>query len=188
MRGRLTALVVTLLLVPALALADGHKADYFSGASGGTGGSKLAGFTQSLVFGVANCRWLNVTAADASVQFGGENGKDLTQVTYQAGVRVTLTSFKDSPANDTQLKVFVQGAGGFAYTNDGTSESGSNGVGSLGAGIQWFVGKVPVPGAPKEEQYGGIGLQAQVDYIWRSERSGYVRASAGVVYRFLHKK
>ena len=69
-----------------------------------------------------------------------------------------------------------------------TSESGSNGVGSLGAGIQWVVGKVPVPGAPKEEQYGGIGFQAQVDYIWRSERSGYVRASAGVVYRFLHKK
>jgi hypothetical protein len=188
MRVRVTFLFLAILFIPALAFADAHKADYYGGGSGGTGGSKVGGFVQSLVFGVERCRWLGVTAADASVQFGGENGKDLTQFTYQFGARVTLTSFKTPPANDTKVKVFVQGGGGWAYTNDGTDQSGANGVGSLGGGIQWFAHKLPVPGATNKSAHGGIGVQAQLDYIWRAERQGYWRASAGVVYRFLHQE
>ena len=191
MRGRLTALLLaTLLVLPTFAFADGHKADYFAGGSGGTGGSVVGGFAQSLFFGAehACCPWLGIGAADGSVQFGGENGKDLTQLTLQFGARVTLTSLKD-PNPDTQLKVFVQGGGGFAYTNDGTDQSGSNGVGSIGGGVQWFFHKVQVPdGTPGEMLYGGIGLQAQVDYIWRADRDGYWRVAGGVVYRFLHPK
>lgn len=193
MRGRLTLLLlVTLLIFPAAALADGHKADYFAGGSGGTGGSKLGGVAQSLVFafGRERCPWLGLTAADASVQFGGENGKHLTQLTLQWGARVTLTSLKkpDPKTPDTQVKVFVQGAGGFAYTNDGTDQSGSNGVGSFGGGIQWFAEKGPHPDGSNEERYGGLGLQAQADYIFRADRDGYWRVAGGVVYRFLHPK
>ena len=190
MRGRLTALLLaTLLVLPTFAFADGHKADYFAGGSGGTGGSVVGGFAQSLFFGAehACCPWLGIGAADGSVQFGGENGKDLTQLTLQWGGRVTLTSLK-KPNPDTQLKVFVQGAGGFAYTNDGTDQSGKNGVGSFGGGIQWFAHQQPHPDGSKEMRYGGLGLQAQVDYIWRTEREGYVRVAGGVVYRFLHPK
>ena len=197
MRGRLTVLLlVTLLIFPAAAFADGHKADFFGGGSGGTGGSKLGGITQSLVFGLGregclwmkdkNCPWLGITANDLSVQFGGENGKELTQMTLQWGGRATLTSFK-VPNPDTPIKVFVQGALGLAYTNDGTEQSGTNFVGSVGGGIQWFPNKLPHPDG-KGEMRGGFGLQAQADYIFRTTRSGYWRGAAGVVYRFLHHK
>ena len=187
MRGRLTALLLaTLLVLPTFAFADGHKADYFAGGSGGTGGSKLGGIAQSLVFGFGRERvpWLGITAADASFQFGGENGRDLTQLTLQWGARVTLTSLKKlaPDAADTRVKVFVQGAGGFAYTNDGTDQSGSNGVGSFGGGIQWFAKTL----RPGENRYAGLGFQAQADYIWRADRDGYWRVAGGVVYRFLH--
>jgi len=191
MRGRLTVLLLLTLLIvvcPASAFADGHKADYFAGGSGGTGGSKLGGVAQSLVFAFGRNRvpWLGITAADASMQFGEENGRDLMQLTLQFGARVTLTSLK-KPNPDTQVKVFVQGAGGFAYTNDGTDQSGSNGVGSFGGGIQWFAEKHDHPDGG-EKRYGGLGLQAQADYIWRADRDGYWRVAGGVVYRFLHPK
>jgi hypothetical protein len=189
MRVRVTSLFLALLFIPALAFADAHKADYYTGGSGGTGGSTIKGFAQSLVFGVERYRWLGLTAADASFQFGGHNGKDLTQTTLQFGARVTLTSFRKPPANDTRVKMFVQGAGGFAYTNDSTDQSGSNGVGSLGGGIQVFAHKVPVPETQnRQSRYGGVGFQWQYDYIWRSGRPGYWRTSAGVVIRFLHKE
>jgi len=172
MRGRLTVLLLLTLLIvvcPASAFADGHKADYFAGGSGRN-----------------PVPWLGITAADASMQFGGENGRDLMQLTLQFGARVTLTSLK-KPNPDTQVKVFVQGAGGFAYTNDGTDQSGSNGVGSFGGGIQWFAEKHDHPDGG-EKRYGGLGLQAQADYIWRADRDGYWRVAGGVVYRFLHPK
>ena len=196
MRVRLTSLFLTMLLVPAVASAESHKADYYTGVSGGTGGSSVKGLAQSLVFGCEKCgerwRWLGFTAADGSFQFGGHEGKDLTQATVQFGARVTVTSLRKPPQNDTRVKLFVQGAGGFAYTNDGTDQSGTNGVGSFGFGAQVFLHKQPVmsqSGTPtNKSHWGGLGFQWQYDYIWRTTRPGYWRTSGGVVIRFLHKE
>lgn len=193
MRVRFCGLFIALLAIPTLAFADAHKADYYGGGSGGTGGSTVKGAALSLVFGAEDFlgeryRCLGITVADASFQFGGHNGKDLQQTTLQFGARVTLTSLRKPPANDTRVKIFVQGAGGFAYTNDGTDQSGSNGVGSVGGGIQVFAHKVPAPESTTAKHYGGVGFQWQYDYIFRAGRPGYWRTSAGVVIRALHKE
>ncbi|HKW02316.1 MAG TPA: hypothetical protein VJN96_21010 [Vicinamibacterales bacterium] len=167
--------------------------DGYVGGSGGAGGSTLKGAALSVVFGGEDLwgeryRWLGLTLGDASFQFGGHNGKDLQQTTVQWGARCTLTSFMKPPANDTRVKIFVQGAGGFAYTNDGTDQSGSNGVGSIGGGMQVFWHKVPAPESTTARHYGGVGFQWQYDYIFRTGRPGYWRTSAGLVIRALHKE
>ena len=48
MRMRLIGLVLGLLLIPALASADDHRWDWYTGGSGGDGASKLAGIHQAI--------------------------------------------------------------------------------------------------------------------------------------------
>jgi len=196
MRVRVTPLFLAILFIPALAFADFHKVDFSGGGSGGTGGSSVFGFQQSLSWGVRKCPSCGIVLPDISVQFGTHEDPvthvktDETQVAYQFGFRWTPTSLygrnKDRH-EDTPTKVFIQLLAGQAYTNDGTAATGKNGVITLGAGIQRFLRKEDrTKNGRSEPHCAGLGFQAEVDHIWRNDREGFWRVSGGVVYRFLH--
>jgi hypothetical protein len=186
MRVRLSCLVLAMFLVPALAHADGHKADLYAGFSFGDGGSKISGFHQSLAWSLPSpkdspspkAHWLTLVIPDVSVQFGGHNGKDLTQVAYLFGARVSLTS------RYSRHKVFAQGLYGGVYTNDGTVDAGSNQAGASGAGYETFFHDRTEAAKKIGDPHLGLGFRVQIDYVFRSERESFTRASAGFVYRF----
>jgi hypothetical protein len=178
MRIRISSLLLALLFVPSLAHADGHKADFYSGFLFGDGGSRLSGFHQSLGIGLRNAPRVTIIAPDLSVRFGGHEGKDLTEVGFQFGMRVHVTSL--APAN----KFFVSVVGGGVYTNDGTTEAGTNGAGAIGFGYEYFKRRGEVSKERPNPPHVGLGFRAQIDYVMREGRESFTRVSAGVVYRF----
>jgi len=163
-----------------LARADGHKADLYAGFSFGDGGSKITGFNQSLAWTLPSPKVhkLTIVLPDMSVQFGGHDGKDLTQVAYMVGPRVSLTP------RYSRHKLFVQGLFGGVYTNDGTVDAGNNPTGAIGAGYEAFFHDRTEADVKANRPHLGLGFRVQVDYIMRSDRDSFTRASAGFVYRF----
>jgi hypothetical protein len=180
MRVRLLCLVLAIFLVPALVHADGHKADLYGGFSFGDGGSKIAGFNQSLAWSLPSpkAHKLTLVIPDVSVQFGGHDGKDLTQVAYLFGARVSLTP------RYSRHKAFAQALYGGVYTNDGTVDAGSNQAGAIGAGYETFFHDRTEAAKKTGDPHLGLGFRVQIDYVFRSERESFTRASAGFVYRF----
>ena len=180
MRIRLTFLLLALLLVPGLAYADAHKMDYFLGGSGGDGGSGIGGAHASINWGT-KIPWLDVVGPDFSVQFGGHQGKSLTQVAYQGGLHFTLTSMK-KPYKDMPVKPFAHFMAGGVYTNDSTGKAFKDGAFSFGFGVEQFFKK----DATQTDHFSGVGYRVQYDYIIRSgDRESFSRVSAGIVYRLL---
>ena len=174
MRVRLSCVVLAMFLVPALAHADGHKADLFGGITFGDGGSTVTGVRQAVAFGT-KVRWFSVVAADIDTRFGKHDGKALTQfVWHLGGARFTLNP-------DARCKVFAQVIGGAVYTNDGTDAAGNNGSGAIGLGVEYAFGeRAAEPPGP----YLGLGFRVQYDYITRAgTRENFSRVSAGFVYR-----
>lgn len=205
MRVRLTSLFLAILVVPAVAYAEAHKADLSGGGSGGSGGSAIGGFWQSIAFDwpIGKCGWCS-PVADLSVQFGRhqvegqQTDNALTQVAYQGGFRASLGGLAASirrkgrqvEEQDPQLKIFLQVLAGAVYTNDGTSHNDdkspgtTNGAITFGGGFQYFFGKA-MPEGGTVLHAAGWGVQAQVDHIWRADRESFTRVSGGVTYRFL---
>src|SRR4029453_8645873 len=177
MRVRLTCLLSTLLLVPSLVYADGHKAGLYGGGSGGNGASKLFGFHEGLEWPLHKYWRVSIVAPDISVEFGSHEGVKVTQFGWMFGARVALHR-RYAPN-----KYFVHATGGGVYTNDGTSDAGTNGVIALGGGYERFFKKVT-----KEQvaagTHEGLGIRVQYDYIFRDgdtpRRDGFSRVSAGV--------
>jgi len=202
MRVRVSSLFVAVLLVPTVAFADYPKVDFSGGGSGGTGGSGVGGFAQSLSWNFRKwftCPSCGFVIPDVSVQFGKHNISQtppqtiqVTQVAYQAGFRWTPTSLHHREGyEDSKTKVFIQVLAGGVYTNDGNAPTApaNNKVITLGGGVQHFFHKEDrtTKAGRVEPHCSGIGIQAQFDKVWRSEREGFWRLSGGVVYRFLHK-
>ena len=191
MRIRPACLVFgVLLLVPALAYADSHNADFGGGASWGGGGSTLSGFIVTLgrswkvpegnppadsprriVFGEVGV---------SSVQFGGDAGRDVTQVIWGGGLRVSYAQ----PRSRNFFHAQVQLVG--VYTNDGrfisskgNPEPNDKGV-TVGGAYDWVFRK-PIGGLTPVR---GLGLRGQVDRVFNlGDRHSVWRFSGGLIYR-----
>ena len=168
---------LVVLLIPALAFADSHRADVYSGASGGGGGSNLGGFIVALgLTEIQQREPRNVLfggVGSASVQFGSHEGRDLTQVVWSIGPRLTFEKDQNSK------NVFhAQVTFGGVYTNDGQGQKNMATV--VGAAydraFHTHEGKTPHPGL-------GLRLQADRVLIKGEERKDAWRFSAGFIYR-----
>jgi len=193
MRVRLTCLLSTLLLVPSLVYADGHKAGLSGGGSGGNGASKLFGFNLGFehklpgdVPDLAKYKywWLGMVLADVSVQFGSHEGQ-VTQVTYMAGARVSLTP------RHADNKFFAHGLLGFSNTNHLNHGAGNDFVYAFGGGYERFKKRTPEQ-IKANQTHEGLGFRTQVDIIIRDnddfDLGTFTRVSAGIVYRWrLHQ-
>jgi len=176
---RLVGLLLAWLLVPGLAHADSHIADYYSGASGGGGGSKLYGFHEA--FNLASrrsmgCYWGG--GADFTNHFGSHDGKDETQFAYMFGPRCSIPLGTKEHQNLLHLQLLL----GWVYTNDGTDNSKNDGAVGYSIAYDRVLKCGDGPTHCK-----GLTLRFQTDYINRSEdsgRSNFPRFSGGVVYRF----
>jgi hypothetical protein len=189
MRVRLTCLLSTLLLVPSLVYADGHKAGLSGGGGGGNGASKLFGFHLGFdhkLPGDAKTladynywRW-SLVLADLSVQFGSHDGQ-ATQVTYMAGARYELTP------RFSQNKVAARALLGVANTNHLNHGAKNDFVYAFGGVYEWFR-KRTAEEIKNDDPQLGLGFHVQVDVIIRDndelDLGTFTRVSAGVVYRF----
>jgi hypothetical protein len=175
-----------LLLVPPLAYADSHNADYYGGGSGGGGGSTLKGFI--VAFGkdlpkqpLAKHGIFWGVVGGASVQFGGHAGRDVTQVVLGVGPRVTFSK------SDWQIHGHAQF--GDVYTNDGLlintkGEPEPNDFDvAAGAAIDYLFPHGSFPGT--NTHLPGLGFRLiEVDRVFNhGDRSSVWRFSAGLVYR-----
>jgi hypothetical protein len=128
--------VVFGLLVPTLAFADDHNADYYSAFSWGGGGSTVLGVHQTFAKEFHPLRHdFAVIPADFSVQFADR----VTQVIYMAGARYTLadnSATSGSPAYPH--KGLFQVLIGTVYTNDAAADFTSKDFGvTLGVGYEY---------------------------------------------------
>lgn len=187
MRVRLASLLTAILLVPAAAYAESHKADLFGGGSGGNGGSTIGGWIAGINWGTA-CPWLDIVGPTASTQFGGHDGKSLSQIAYHGGARVTLTSMKtarDGHAVDQTIKPFVHVLVGGVYTNinDGSGQAFKDLSWTFGGGVDKFWHHTTLNG---RDHTSGVGFRVQYDYIVRNgDHTNFSRVSAGIVWRIL---
>ena len=196
MRSRLLGLLFALALVPTLAFADSHKADLFGGGSGGTGGSAIGGYIAGINWGTG-LPCLDFVGPTASTQYGGHDGKSLTQTTYNAGVRWTLSSMERDVAADRAdrtkkhyvdkpYKPFVQVLYGGVYSNvnDGSGAAVKDQSWDFGGGIDIFSRTAKGPDG--RDHYAGLGFRVQYDYIVRvGDSTNFHRVSAGLVWRIL---
>ena len=165
--------VVFALFVPTLAYADDHNADSYLAASGGGGGSTVAGVHQTLAIEIPH--WLHndfaIVPADFSVQFGDR----VTQVIYGAGVRYTLAD--NSGPNGTPRhphKGLLQVLLGTVYTNDAEANfTNKDFAVTLGFGYEF----VQTPRVSYRFMYDRIGRFGDRDE-W------FDRWSGGVSYRW----
>ena len=181
MRVRLTSLFLTILLIPAMAFAESHKADLFGGGSGGTGGSTIAGYLVGINWGTSN-PWIDVVGPTVSTQYGGHDGKSLTQTAYHGGIRLTVRSKQHV---DMEYKPFVHVLFGGVYTNinDGSGQALKDASWTFGGGVDKFFHKITVQGL---DHMTGVGFRVQYDYIVRvGDHTNFHRVSAGVVWRIL---
>jgi hypothetical protein len=197
MRVRVTSLFLAVLLAPTVAFAESHKADLFGGGSGGTGGSKIGGYIVGVNWGTC-VPWIDVVGPTVSTQYGGHDGKSLTQTAYHGGVRLTLTSMqrdraaeKAAPSTsqkyyvDKDVKPFVHFLVGGVYSNinDGSGQALKDWSVTIGGGVDKFFHKVSLNG---RDHVTGVGFRVQYDYVVRSgDSTNFHRVSAGVVWRIL---
>jgi len=177
MRVRLACLVLGALLVPILAQADGHSADFAAAYSASSGGSTLHGiqttFAKSL--GPLGPCALGATLVDVGFQIGEHEGRDLTHVFYMAGPRVTCKN-----SDEGRHLVHAQFLAGGAHSNDGRAGP-NDGALSLGVAYEFAAG-----GPSGRTRHKGLGGRAQVERIWRKGdgREAVTRFSVAAVYRF----
>jgi hypothetical protein len=173
MRLRLSGLVLAIVLVPTLANADDHRADWYGGFSGGGGGSKLFGFHESLGIGFPQTKAENLSiVGDLSVHFGSSDaGTDVTQVAFMGGARYTFAK------DNSRHKPSAHFLAGTVYSNDGGS-GGKNGAIAVGGTYEFLLKRGAAP-------MSGWGIRFQIDYFNRADRSNFTRISSGIVYRFV---
>jgi len=173
MRIALSCLVLVSLLVPTVARADDHRMDLYGGGSGGTGGSRLFGFHESLAWvGTPKMKRLSIVLSDFSVQFGKDDSTRVTQVIWATGVR--YTGFK----YDHKHKPFAQLLVGTVYSNDGLPDA-NDGATIVGFGYEF----VPTPS--DEDPKKAFAVRVQADRVFRGgAREDFWRYSVGLMYRF----
>lgn len=189
MRVRFYGLLVALLTIPTLAFAESHKADLFGGGSGGNGGSTIGGYLVGINWGTS-VPWLDVVGPTVSTQYGGHDGKSLSQTAYHGGVRLTLTSMKKDPKDrehylDVKCKPFVHVLVGGVYTNinDGSGKALKDVSWTFGGGFDKFWHTRDMNGRAHTT---GVGFRVQYDYIVRTgDHTNFNRVAAGVVWRIL---
>jgi hypothetical protein len=175
MRIPFSAFLCALLLSPAVARADDHRADWYGGFSGGSGASKLAGFYNAFAIPLPsqNPRLHRMSLlTDVSVQFGKHDGQSVSQVVYMAGAKYTFAR------REQKNKVSAHILGGTEYYN--TAGNASNtGVLAFGVGYEF------IPAPTSSNLLDGLGVRVQVDSVFRSgDRENFWRVSGGLIYRF----
>lgn len=166
---RLCIIALAFVLIPAVANADGHRAGFFGGGSY-LKASSLGGFHVSgdIVFG-------DVTTANAYKYFSLVGDFSLHKGTHDGG--------------DATIKLFMGGVSKKFAASDTSPHVGSiHGLlgGANGAGDTTFVGAV---GGAYEfiahrEADKQVGFRVQVDGIFPKDGDNFLRASAGVIFRF----
>jgi len=195
MRVRFVCLALGMLLVPALAHADSHNADFYGGFAGGGGGSTIPGFITEvakdfkekdlapLVQGQKehfHAFWAGV--GGVSSQFGSHEGRQLTRTVYGAGGRMTIT--KHDSRNFYHAQAQLVGI----YSNDGLDHEQPNDLGiAVGAAYDFSFHGPRDTGSVGTKVY-GMGLRFQADRIFNIGSNGDVRGSvwrlsAGLIYR-----
>jgi len=160
-----------MLMAPAAAHADDHRAD-ISGAFSYAKGSKLLGMHQAFAHTLPDREQWSVVG-DFAVYFGSDEGRQITRATYMVGPRLTLST--QSPHH----KVLPYALFGGIYNND---DLGGTTDGAIAFGAGWeYIQKPAVQGASSH----GLGFRAQADYVINlGDRDSFPRLSAGLVYRF----
>lgn len=199
MRVRLASLFLAILVVPAVAFAESHKADFYLGSSGGSGGSTIGGFIAGSNWGTP-CPWFDVVGPVFSTQGGGHESKALSQTVFQGGARLTLSAMNrdraaeaneapDKNGNKKKLyfdrgwKPFAQAlvGGTIVNINDGSAKAIKDWSYTLGVGVDKFWHTMKRDG---RVHYFGAGVRVQVDYVIRpGDHTNFTRVSGGFVYR-----
>ena len=160
-----------MLVAPAAAHADDHRAD-ISGAISYAKGSKLLGVHEAYAQTIPGREQWSVVG-DFAVYFGSDDGRQITKVTYMVGPRLSLGT--QSPHH----KVVPYALIGGIYNNDDLGGA-TDGAIALGAGWE-YIQKPAVTGASSH----GLGFRAQADYVINlGDRDSFPRLSAGLIYRF----
>lgn len=175
MRTRILGLVLTLLLVPAAARADDHRADAYSGFSFGNGFSKVSGLYMAFALPMpsekAALHRLSVVG-DFGAQFGRHDDTSLTQVLSMVGLRYTFARGEQS--NKISAHVLV----GTQYVNSSAQAENSA---AFNIGMAYEFIKNPT----SEKLLDGLGFRVQADLIIRTgEQDNSWRVVIGPVYRF----
>ena len=163
---RLPIVVVVLLLVPTVARAHDHTADFFS-AFCYAYDSNLFGVQQAL--SVTSPKPGNKDLSivfDTSVHMGKHEGDSRTRVLIMGGVRYTLTQLLDP---DRHLVTAHFLAGGM---RDGGAVTTADPAVAFGGGYEYL----------KNGTATGLGFRFQFDYVV-SGGQDFPRFSGGIVYR-----
>jgi hypothetical protein len=176
MRTRLSCLVLGFLLIPSLARADGHWADFYAAFVGGGGGSNVYGIHSAFAATSPGgpSHYLSFVLTDVSIQSGSHDGSDVTQITFLWGPRVTFSK----PDHKLKPSVHVLLGG---VTTDGVAD-GTTFATAFGGGVEYL------PNPTDKDRKKGFGVRAQIDRVVRSgDREDFWRISGGVFYRFGHQ-
>ena len=185
MRIQRSWLAVAVLLIPAAARADDHRADRFGGFSR-AGGSSLFGVHVTDAITLPSRGMTNRDLAllgDLSVHVGSrtpgrsqgraDDQHDVTRITFLGGLRWTFAKDVADRQQQPKLLPFVHGLLGGVYTHDRANDASI--AGGVGGGLDYVLRR----GEPRE----AWATRVQVDYIV-SGQEDFVRVSAGIVYRF----
>jgi hypothetical protein len=168
MRVQRPWLFLLVLLVPAIALADDHKADVAGAVSYGNGSTTWGPHVMaacSLPFLDHNLSVLG----DFSAHFGSDDGSDADRVSLMGGVRYTFAKAKSYPKHVPFGHVLL----GTVHSHEGGEDTDF--AVAFGGGYEF----VPYRSAnPRQE---GVAFRVQADYL---AGAGFFRFSGGVVYRF----
>ena len=165
--------LLVLILIPAAAHADDHRADWYVAFSGGTGASSLYGFHNAFAIAIntPTLHRLSIVPGDVSVQFGSHDGEAARQATYLAGARLTVSK------HGSHVKPTVHALAGTVIAYRGAVNSTSGAI-SVGGGLEY------VRDDPARVQATIVGARMQVDYIMRTDdQDNFWRVSGGLVLR-----
>ena len=170
MRIRRHSLVAAvLLLIPTVARAHDHTADFFAGLSFAHA-SSLWGIHQSLAItsDVPSNRDLSFVG-DFSFDVGEHDGQDLTRAAFMGGARYTVTG-------ERLLKHLISAHLLVGGVRDAGAQADNDWALAVGGGWEYLPGG--------DQSAGGFGFRVQADYVKNlSGGDSFSRYSAGVVYR-----
>ena len=168
MRVRRPWLVVVMLLVPAVAGAHGHKADFYAAASRTTG-SSLWGpqTTLSITSPIPTSLDMSILG-DFSAHVGEENSVDMTRLAFMIGTRWTASI----RGNDKHLG-YGQVLGGGVHDHVGGTDATHRAL-AFGAGYEF----------DPEGEDSAFAVRFQIEYVKVfGGGEDFPRTSVGIVYR-----
>jgi hypothetical protein len=167
---RLSIVVVVLLLVPTVARAHDHTADFFAGFCYAYD-SNLFGVQQAMAITLPKQRpgAKRVSVVfDTSAHMGEHKGEDRTRVLILGGVRYTLTQLID-PHRHLLTAHFLAGG----LRDGGMTRTSGDFATAFGGGYEYLQ---------QRDDPRGLGFRLQFDYVV-SGGADFPRISGGIVYR-----